>query len=109
MNSIRGPVGNVNKKRELQYLLEDLIKDLSKLPDEIYVGPFEQELIDEVKKKIELLSKIQLGQVQVLDSIQYVLGELRVGLDDWEMAYVLITKMIDDIQDFLDWEDSWTP
>ena len=101
-------MGNVNKKRELQYLLEDLVKDLSKLPDEIYVGPFEQELIDEVNKKIELLSSIQLGQVQVLDSIQYVLGELRVGLDDWERAYVLITKMIDDIQDYLDWQDSWT-
>jgi hypothetical protein len=101
-------VGNVNKKRELQYLLEDLVKDLSKLPNEIYVGPFEQELIDEVNQKIELLANIQLGQAQVLDSIQYVLGELRVGLDDWERAYILITKMIDDIQDFLDWQNSWT-
>lgn len=100
-------MGNVNKKRELQYLLEDLVKDLSKLPDEIYVGPFEQELIDEVNNKIELLSNIQLGQAQVLDSIQYVLGELRVGLDDWERPYIFITKMIDDIQDFLDWKDSW--
>jgi hypothetical protein len=100
-------VGNVNKKRELSYLLEDLVKDLSKLPDEIYVGPLEQELIDEVNKKIELLSSIQLGQVQVLDSIQYTLGELRVGLDDWERPYILITKVIDDIQDFLDWHDSW--
>ena len=100
-------MGNVNKKRELQYLLEDLVKDLSKLPDEIYVGPLEQELIDEVNRKIELLSSIQLGQVQVLDSVQYVLGELRVGLDDWERPCILITKMIDDIQDFLDWQDSW--
>ena len=95
------------RHRELQYLLEDLIKDLSKVPDEIYIGPFEQELIDEVNQKIELLANIHLGQAQVLDSIQYVLGELRVGLDDWERAYVLITKMIDDIQDFLDWHDSW--
>jgi hypothetical protein len=100
-------MGNVNKKRELQYLLEDLVKDLSKLPDEIYVGPFEQELIDVVSQKIELLSRIQLGQAQVLDSIQYVLGELRVGRDDWERAYFLITKMIDDVQDYIDWEDSW--
>ena len=100
-------MGNVNKKRELQYLLEDLVKDLSKLPDEIYVGPFEQEMIDEVNNKIELLSSIQLGQAKVLDSLQYVLGELRVGLDDWERPYMLITKMIDDIQDFLDWQDSW--
>jgi hypothetical protein len=100
-------MGNVNKKRELSYLLEDLVKDLSKLPDEIYVGPFEQELIDEVNQKVEQLFRIQLGQSQVLDSIQYVLGELRVGLDDWERPYVLITKMIDDIQDYLDWEDSW--
>ena len=100
-------MGNVNKKRELQYLLEDLVIDLAKVPNEIYVGPFEQTLIDEVNQKIELLSSIQLGQVQVLDSIQYVLGELRVGLDDWERPYLLITKMIDDIQGFLDWEDSW--
>ena len=101
-------MGNVNKRRELQYLLEDLVKDLSKLPDEIYVGPFEQELIDEVNQKIELLSNIQLGQVQVLDSIQYTLGELRVGLEEWERPYILITRMIDDIQDFLDWQDSWS-
>jgi hypothetical protein len=107
MNSIRGPVGNVNKKRELQYILEDLVRDLAKVPDEMYVGPFEQELIDEVNQKIELLDNIQLGKAQVLDSIQYTLGELRVGLDDWERAYILITKMIDDIQDFLDWQDSW--
>ena len=100
-------MGNVNKKRELQYLLEDLVKDLSKLPNEIYVGPFEQELIDEVNRKIDQLSNIQLGQVQVLDSIQYSFGELRVGLDDWERPYIIITKMIDDIQDFLDWQDSW--
>ena len=100
-------MANVNKKRELSYLLEDLVKDLSKLPDEIYVGPFEQELIDEVNRKIELLSSIQLGQVQVLDSVQYTLGELRVGLDDWERPYLLITKMIDDIQDFLDWQENW--
>ena len=84
------------------------MKDLSKLPNEIYVGPFEQELIDEVDRKIDQLSNIQLGQVQVLDSIQYVLGELRVGLDDWERPYVLITKMIDDIQEYLDWQESWT-
>jgi hypothetical protein len=93
--------------RELQYLLEDLMKDIFKLPDDIYVGPYEQELIDEVNQKVEQLSKIQLGRSQVLDSIQYVLGELRVGLEEREMAYVLITKMIDDIQDFLDWQDSW--
>jgi hypothetical protein len=93
--------------RELTYLIEDLIKDLSKLPDEIYVGPFEQELIDEANQKIELLSNIHLGQAQVLDSIQYTLGELRVGLEEWERPYFLITKMIDDIQDFLDWQESW--
>ena len=101
-------MANVNKGRELRYLLEDLVKDLAKLPDEIYVGPYEQGLIDEVNKKIELLSNIHLGQAQVLDSIQYTLGELRVGLEDWERPYLLITKMIDDIQDFLDWQDSWT-
>ena len=58
-----GPeVGNANKTRELSYLLEDLVKDLSKFANQIYVGPFEQELIDEVNQKIELLSNIQLGQ-----------------------------------------------
>ena len=100
-------MGNVNNKRELQYLLEDLVKDLAKLRDEIYVGPFEQELFEEVNQKVEVLTKAQLGQAQLLDSIQYILGELRTGMDDWESPYVLTTKMIDDIQDFLDWEDSW--
>jgi hypothetical protein len=100
-------VGNVNKKRELQYLLEDLLKDIAKLPGEINDGPYEQELIDKVNQKFEQLHTIQIGQAQVLDSIQYLIGELRIGLEDWEKSYALMTKMIDDIQDFLDWEDAW--
>lgn len=93
--------------RELQYLLEDLVKDLAKLPEEMCVGPYEQELVDQVNQKLKLLSQIQLGQSQVWDSIQYILGELRVGVEEWERPYVLITRLIDDIQDFLDWQDSW--
>lgn len=100
-------MGNVNKKRELKYLLEDLTKDLGRLPSELEVGPYEQGLIDEVHQKVEVLATIQLGQAQVLDSIQYILGELRTGLDEWENPYILTTKMIDDIQDFLDWEENW--
>ncbi len=79
-------MGNVNKKRELQYLLEDLVKDLSKLPDDIYVGPYEQDLVDQLKQKLEQLHTIQLGQAQVLDSIQYLIGELRIGLQEWEKS-----------------------
>ncbi len=100
-------MGNVNKKRELQYLLEDLVKDLSKLPDDISVGPYEQDLVDQLNQKLELLHTIQIGQAQVLDSIQYIIGELRIGLEEWEKSYILTTKMIDDIQDFLDWQDTW--
>jgi hypothetical protein len=100
-------LGNVNKKRELQYLLEDLVKDLSKLPDDISVGPYEQDLVDQLNQKLELLHTIQIGQAQVLDSIQYIIGELRIGLEEWEKSYILTTKMIDDIQDFLDWQDTW--
>jgi hypothetical protein len=100
-------VGNVNKKRELQYLLEDLVKDLSKLTDDIYVGPYEQDLVDLLNQNLELLHTIQIGQAQVLDSIQYLIGELRIGLEEWEKSYILTTKMIDDIQDFLDWQDTW--
>ena len=100
-------MGNVNKKRELQYLLEDLVKDLSKLTDDIYVGPYEQDLVDQLNQKLELLHTIQIGQAQVLDSIQYLIGELRIGLEEWEKSYILTTKMIDDIQDFLDWQDTW--
>ncbi len=97
----------MNKKRELQYLLEDLVKDLSKLPDDISVGPYEQDLVDQLNQKLELLHTIQIGQAQVLDSIQYIIGELRIGLEEWEKSYILTTKMIDDIQDFLDWQDTW--
>ena len=31
------PMANLNKGRELRYLLEDLVRDLAKLPDEIVV------------------------------------------------------------------------
>jgi hypothetical protein len=100
-------VGNLNKKRELQYLLEDLVKDLSKLPDDIYGGPYEQDLVDQLNQKLAQLHTIHIGQAKVLDSIQYLIGELRIGMDEWEKSYSLMTKMIDDIQDFLDWEDAW--
>ena len=100
-------MGNVNKKRELQYLLEDLLKDLVNLAGLLEVGPYEQELIDELHQKVEVLATIQLGQAQVLDSMQYILGELRTGVDEFDGSFILTTKMIDDIQDFLDWEDSW--
>ena len=99
---------NVNKELELQYLLEDPKKDLAKLPDEIYVGPIEKEIIDKLNKKLEQLQTIQIGQSQVLASIQNILVEFRVGLEEREMGYVLITKMIDDLKDYLDWQDNWT-
>jgi hypothetical protein len=99
---------NSNWKRELTYLAEDLQKDTNILIGLGVEQAFDQELLAQIQDKVRALSTLELGVVQFLDSIQYLIGELRIGMDEWERHFVIATKMIDDIQDFLDWQDSWT-
>ena len=91
------------RHRELIYLIEDLAKDLNKLSDSGELAHYDKELVAQVHQKLEMLKPMQIGTFQVLDSIQYLLGEIRTGCYDHEEIYLQVDLMISCIQDYLDW------
>ena len=101
-------MGNVNRKRELNYLSEDLVKDLSILANNANDPSNDWELLAQIRTEVDSLPNMDLGVIQVLNSIQYLLAELRIDKYEGDWEYILTTKMIDDVQDFLDWRDSWS-
>jgi hypothetical protein len=94
------------RHRELTYLIEDLTKDLNKLSDSGELEYYDKELISQIHQKLEILKPMQIGTTEVLDSIQYLLGEIRTGRYDGDEICLQIDRMIDYIQDYLDWKDS---
>jgi hypothetical protein len=91
------------RHRELTYLIEDLTKDLNKLYDSGELQYYDKELISQVHQKLEILKPMQIGTIEVLDSIQYLLGEIRTGRYDRDEICLEIDRMIEYIQDYLDW------
>ena len=91
------------RHRELTYLIEDLTKDLSKLSDSGELEYYDKELIAQIHQKLEILKPMQIGTTEVLDSIQYLLGEIRTGRYEDEEVHLQVDRMIDYIQDYLDW------
>jgi hypothetical protein len=91
------------RHRELTYLIEDLTKDLNKLSDSGELEYYDKGLITEIHQKLEILKPMQIGTTDVLDSIQYLLGEIRTGRYDRDEICLQIGRMIDYIQDYLDW------
>jgi hypothetical protein len=96
-------VAHKQRHRELTYLIEDLTKDLGKLSDSGELEYYDKELITQIHKKLEILKPMQIGTTDVLDSIQYLLGEIRTGRYDRHEISIQINLMIDYIQDYLDW------
>ena len=90
------------RHRELTYLIEDLTKDLNKLSDSGELEYYDKELIAQIHQKLEILKPMQIGTIEVLDSIQYLLGEIRTGRYDGDEICQEIDRMIDYIQDYLD-------
>ena len=91
------------RHRELTYLIEDLTKDLDKLSDIGELEYYDKELIAQVHQKLEILKPMQIGTSEVLDSIQYLLGEIRTGCYDLDEFHLQVNRMIEVIQDYLDW------
>jgi hypothetical protein len=93
----------VQRHRELTYLIEDLTKDINKLSDSGELEYYDKELVTQIHQKLEILRPMQIGTTEVLDSIQYLLGEIRTGRYDRDEISLQIDLMIDYIQDYLDW------
>jgi len=91
------------RHRELTYLIEDLAKDVNKLSDSGELEYYDKELVAQVHQKLEILKPMQIGTTEVLDSIQYLLGEIRTGRYDRDEICLEIDRMIEYIQDYLDW------
>ena len=91
------------RHRELTYLVEDLTKDTNKLFDSGELEYHDKELISQIHQKLKILKPMQIGTTEVLDSIQYLLGEIRTGRYERDEICLHIDGMIDYIQDYLDW------
>jgi hypothetical protein len=91
------------KHRELTYLIEDLTKDINKLSDSGELEYYDKELVTQIHQKLEILKPMQIGTTEVLDSIQYLLGEIRTGRYDRDEICLEVDRMIEYIQDYLDW------
>ena len=89
------------RHRELTYLIEDLTQGLNKLCDSGELEYYDKELLAQIHQKLELLKPMQIGTTEVLDSIQYLLGEIRTGRYDRDKICLQIDLMIDYIQDYL--------
>jgi hypothetical protein len=100
-------MSHIRIHRELSYLIEDLTNDTNKLFDSGELEYYDKELIAQVHLKLEILKPMQIGTIEVLDSIQYLLGEIRTGRYDRDEICLQVDRMIDYIQDYLDWQDSW--
>ena len=94
---------HMQRHRELTYLIEDLTKDLDKLSDSGGLEYYDKELITQILQKLEILKPMQIGATDVLDSIQYIFGEIRTGRYDRDEICVQVDRMIDYIQVYLDW------
>jgi hypothetical protein len=96
-------VSHISRHRELSYLIEDLTKDLNKLSDSGELEYYDKELVAQIHHKLEILKPMQIGTTEVLDSIQYLLGEIRTGRYDRDEICLEIDRMIEYIQEYLDW------
>ena len=96
-------MSHIRKHRELSYLIEDLTKDLNKLSDSGELEYYDKELVTQIHQKLEILAPMQIGTTEVLDSIQYLLGEIQTGRYEGEEICLEIDRIIEYIQDYLDW------
>ena len=91
------------RTRELSYLHEDLTKSILRIQNNYSLEHYDKSLLAQIQEKLALLAPIHIGAPAVLDSIQYLLGEMRTGLWEDEPLYCHLDALIEQIQDYLDW------
>jgi hypothetical protein len=93
------------RHRELTYLIEDLNRDINKLSDSGELEYYDKELVARIHQKLEILKLMQIGTIEVLDSIQFLLGEIRTGRYELDEIHLQVDRMIEYIQAYLDWAE----
>jgi hypothetical protein len=99
-------MGHIFRHRELMYLIDDITRDLDKLTDHGEIGFYDLSLVGQVRLQLITLRPMQIGTFEALDSLQYLLSEIRTGHDEWGPVYIQVDWIIKYIQDYLDWLSS---
>ena len=96
-------VRHSHRQRDLGYLCEDIRRHLGRLADLINSDPHLTDLLEKCLKRLDCLDGLDIGTEHQLDEIQYILGEMQVGLLEMDSEYKVISTITNEIQDHLDW------
>jgi hypothetical protein len=94
---------HIRRQKELLQLIDDISLDINKLMLCGELEHYDLSLISQIVEKLESLRPMQIGTAGVLDSIQYLLGEMQTGRDENEFTYIAVGNIQNRIQDYLDW------
>ena len=96
-------VSHSKRKSDLGYLCEDTRKHLEGIADFTKSDPYLMALVESCRNRLDSLSVIDIGSQHQLNEIQYLLGEMQVGLNELDFEYKVISRITDEIQSHLDW------
>jgi len=100
---------HIRRQNELLQLIDDISLDINKLKLCGELENYDLSLISQIVERLESLRPMQIGTAAVLDSIQYLLGEIQTGRDEQESTYMDVYNIQIEIQDYLDWLDFLKP
>ncbi len=96
-------IRHYERQRALKHLYEDLCQHLGRLADLIFSDPHATDLPANCQKRLNYMSGLDIGTELQLNELQYTLGEGQIGLCEMDSDHKLISKMIQETQDHLDW------
>ncbi len=102
-------VMHIRRQSELLQLIDDISLDIHKLKLSGELEHYDLSLISQIMEMLESLRPMQIGTAGVLDSIQYLLGEIQTGRDERDSTYIDVGNVLIQIQDYLDWLDFLKP
>lgn len=100
---------HIRRQNELLQLIGDISLDINKLRLCGELEHYDLSLISQIVEKLESLRPMQIGTAGVLDSIQYLLGEIQTGRDERDSTYIEVDNILIQIRDYLDWLDFLNP
>jgi hypothetical protein len=100
---------HIRRQNELLQLIGDITLDINKLKLCGELEHYDLSLISQIVERLESLRPMQIGTTVVLDSIQYLLGEIQTGRDERDSTYIEVGNILIQIQDYLDWLDLLKP
>lgn len=96
---------HIRRQNELLQLIDDVSLDINKVMLCGELEHYDLSLITQIVERLESLRPMQIGTTGVLNSIQYLLGEIQTGRDERDRTYIDVEKILIQIQDYLDWLD----